>query len=71
MTNPATAPEPADIAELTEILDRMVNFSNNEQRARYILCSDWLMERGAIIAEQSTQALAQLRLRNAAETLPT
>lgn len=39
-----------DVAELTALLDLMDGFSSNEQRARYLLGTTWLQNRGAAAA---------------------
>jgi len=41
-----------DVRALADLLDRMENFTTNEQRARYLLSSDWLRDRGVEAAEQ-------------------
>lgn len=38
-------PDQADVDALRSLLDLMENFGSNDQRARYLLCSDWLRER--------------------------
>jgi len=43
-------PYAVDVAELTYLLDLMHDFDSNEQRARYLLSSNWLRDRGAIAA---------------------
>ncbi|MFW6598159.1 hypothetical protein ACOCHS_06475 [Propionibacteriaceae bacterium Y2011] len=59
----STGPNPTDVAELRDLLDLMGNFTSNDQRARYLLTSDWLRNNGARLAEESHAALAELRAR--------
>lgn len=46
----ARLPEASDVAALTALLDMMANFPSNEQRARYLLSSNWMRDRGAAAA---------------------
>jgi hypothetical protein len=55
------APDSGDVAALTSLLDLMRDFPSNEQRARYLLTSDWLRERGAEAARINADQLATLR----------
>lgn len=65
----------ADIAQLRELLDLMTDFPSNDQRARYLLSSNWMRQRGAAAAaraqaeldgrEQRTQAYYRAALTNA------
>jgi hypothetical protein len=43
-------PDQHDVDELRELLDMMESFSSNDQRARYLLGSNWLRDRGAAAA---------------------
>lgn len=43
-------PPEATVTELTEVLDLMENFTSNEQRARYLLSSDFMRDHGAAAA---------------------
>lgn len=58
-TSPA-GPHPADVAELTQLLDLMCDFPSNEQRARYLLSSNWMRERGVAAAERARETLAEV-----------
>jgi hypothetical protein len=58
---PRSAPDLNDVRALTDLLDLMVDFRDNEQRARYLLTSNWMRERGAAVAEDSAAHLAALR----------
>ena len=40
--NWADVPLQADVDELRDLLDLMANFPNNDQRARFLLSSNWL-----------------------------
>jgi hypothetical protein len=47
----ATKPlDQADVDALRELLDLMVNFPDNDQRARYLLSCNWMRDRDAAIA---------------------
>ena len=58
-------PDPRDVEQLTYLLDLTRDFTT-EQRARYLLSSDWLRDRGAQAARRIAEDLAALR----AETTP-
>jgi hypothetical protein len=53
------APYPEDVAAVRGLLDLMADFSSNDQRARFLLSSNWLRDRGAIAAERVRQAEQQ------------
>lgn len=38
-------PDQADVDTLRELLDLMANFSDNDQRARFLLSSNWMRDR--------------------------
>lgn len=40
-------PNQADVDVVRDLLDAMENYSDNDQRARYLLTSDWMRDRGA------------------------
>lgn len=42
-----TAPYQEDVDAVRELLDAMANFSGNDQRARYLLSSNWMRDRMA------------------------
>jgi len=42
--NQITSPAQEDVDALRELLDLMVNFPSNDQRARYLLSSNWLRD---------------------------
>lgn len=42
-----TSPGPDDVAQLTDLLDLIASFESNEQRARFLLSSNWMRDRGA------------------------
>lgn len=46
-----------DIRALRELLDLMENFTDNDQRARYLLSSNWMRERGAAAAARAQAEL--------------
>ena len=39
------SPEQADVDSLRVLLDDMANFADNDQRARFLLSSNWMRER--------------------------
>lgn len=43
-TNRPQPPPPAEVVELRSILDMLGNFASSDQRARYLLSSDWYRE---------------------------
>jgi hypothetical protein len=49
---PLTGPGPDqdDVDALRGLLDLMANFRDNDQRARYLLSSNWMCDRGAAAA---------------------
>lgn len=55
----STTPLQTDVDALTGLLDLMANFSTNEQRARYLLSSNWLRDRGAAAAEHAGGVVAR------------
>jgi hypothetical protein len=57
-------PDPAAVAELTEVLDLMANFESNEQRARYLLSCNWMEKWGAAAAARITASLAASRAKS-------
>ena len=59
-------PHPTDVAALTELLDLMVDFPSNEQRARYLLTCNWMRDRGAAAAELNRRDLAAITARTEA-----
>ncbi|HET9871415.1 MAG TPA: hypothetical protein VFP89_02300 [Propionibacteriaceae bacterium] len=50
-------PDPDDVAALRSILDLTVNFADNDQRARYILSSNWLRDRGAAAGRHHSEGV--------------
>lgn len=48
------APSQEDVDQLRELLDLMESFASNDQRARYLLTSNWLRDRGAAAAAHLT-----------------
>ncbi|WP_431840686.1 DUF7324 family protein [Gordonia hongkongensis] len=48
------------VDELRDLLDLMENFSNNDQRARFLLSSNFLRDNGGAIAEQSRRLDVEL-----------
>lgn len=42
-----TAPAQSDVDTLRHLLDIMCNFTSNDQRARFLLSSDWIRDRDA------------------------
>jgi hypothetical protein len=57
---PPAGPDPDDVAELTRLLGLMRDFPSDEQRARFLLTSNWLRERGAEAARINAEQLAAL-----------
>lgn len=45
----ALGPFQADVDALRDLLDLMENFESNDQRARYLLTSNWLRDRDAAL----------------------
>lgn len=43
-------PEQTDVDAVRDLLDLMATFRDNDQRARYLLTSDWMRDRGAAAA---------------------
>lgn len=60
---PRPLPEPADVAGLAGLLEITGNFTTAEQRARYVLSSDWCRDRDARLAATAAPDAAALRLR--------
>lgn len=56
MTTPTTerlphwSPDQSDVDALRVLLDLMADFPDNDQRARYLLSSNWMRDRGAAAA---------------------
>ncbi len=48
----STNPHETDVDVVRGLLDLMADFSDNDQRARYLLSSNWLRDRGAAAAER-------------------
>lgn len=46
----ARHPDPADVDALRDLLELTEGFADNDQRARYLLSSNWLRDRGAAAA---------------------
>lgn len=46
-------PDPRAVAELTAVLDLLANFTSNEQRARYLLSSNFMRDHGAAAARHA------------------
>lgn len=61
MTSNVT-PDQADVDALRELLDLMENFSDNDQRARYLLTCDWMRTRVAEVERERDEARAKLDL---------
>jgi hypothetical protein len=70
ITKPPETPTPdqADVDALRELLDLMESFSDNDQRARYLLSSDWMRERLAR-RQSDEEVMGALRLRLGASEL--
>jgi hypothetical protein len=65
-----SAPQEQHVADLTALLDLMENFTSNEQRARYLLSSNWMREHGAAAATWGAVMRAEAEaLREAADDL--
>jgi hypothetical protein len=57
----SAGPDPRDVAELTRLFGLMRDFPSDEQRARYLLTSNWLRERGAEAARINAEQLAAVQ----------
>ena len=44
------SPDQSDVDALRDLLDLMSDFSDNDQRARYLLSCNWMRDRGAAAA---------------------
>lgn len=40
-----SAPDPADVDDLRDLLDLMADFPSNDQRARFLLTCNWMRDR--------------------------
>jgi cytochrome c-type biogenesis protein CcmH/NrfG len=49
-------PDQADVDALRDLLDMMVNFRDNDQRARYLLGCNWMVARDARIRSEADKA---------------
>ena len=49
-------PHQADVDALRQLLDLAESFSSNDQRARYILTSDWFRDHGASAGMRAKRA---------------
>lgn len=49
---PHLGPDQSDVDAVRELLDLMADFSSNDQRARYLLTCNWMLERGHAAAER-------------------
>jgi hypothetical protein len=56
----SAGPDPRDVAELTRLFGLMRDFPSDEQRARYLLSSNWIRERGAEAARINGEQLAAI-----------
>jgi hypothetical protein len=54
-------PDPRDVEQVTALLGLMRDFPSDEQRARFLLTSNWLRERGAAAAALNAAQLDALR----------
>lgn len=63
MNDPAMFPAQSDVDALRELLDLLGNFSDNDQRARYVLSSNWLRDNGARLAAENAAMLARVQQR--------
>jgi hypothetical protein len=57
----SAGPDPRDVAELTRLFGLMRDFPSDEQRARYLLSSNWLRDRGAEAARINAEQLAAVQ----------
>lgn len=53
-----SAPIQQHVDGLRALLDLMANFSDNDQRARYLLSSNWMRDNGQAAVERIRAALA-------------
>lgn len=49
-------PEQADVDALRDLFDLMADFPDNDQRARYLLSSNWMRDRGDIASRHARRA---------------
>ena len=56
-------PAQADVDALRELLDLLATHQDNDQRARFLLSSNWLRENGARLAQENAAALVRIRER--------
>ena len=54
----STLPNQADVDELRGLLDLMADFSDNDQRARYLLSSNWMRDRDAAAARMQAASVS-------------
>lgn len=46
------SPDQLDVDAVRELLDAMADFTDNDQRARYLLSSNWMRDRGAAASDR-------------------
>lgn len=51
-------PDQADVDELRHLLDLLEDFSDNDQRARYLLTCNWMRDRGAIVSARLIRTMS-------------
>ena len=56
-----TGPDQGDVDQLRELLDLMVDFPSNDQRARFLLSSNWLRDRDARVVSARLYPLLRSR----------
>jgi len=56
---PATVPEQSDVDALRDLLDLMEKFESNDERARYLLSSEWMRDRGPYLEFRPRAYLAK------------
>jgi hypothetical protein len=58
MNDATSTPNQADVDALRGLLDLMANFESNDQRARYLLSSNWMRDRDAAVKAEALSAYA-------------
>lgn len=52
-----TGPRQSHVDDVRVLLDLMTDFTDNDQRARYLLSSNWLIQHGAAAASHAADQL--------------
>ncbi|MFA6298790.1 MAG: hypothetical protein WC642_06470 [Nocardioides sp.] len=65
-----SGPDQTDVDALRDLLDLMETFSDNDQRARYLLSSNWLRDRGAAASVRVHASLSAAQFTLETEVAP-